>query len=178
MSLLALGVNHQTASLAMREKLSLTPTEVPSAIDGIRHEKLADEAVMVSTCNRTELYLAGAKPPSQVYRWLADFRDISVADLKAHSYLYQDTQVSRHLFRVATGLDSLALGEPQILGQIKAAYQTSIERNSVKQTLNRLFQEAFYVAKNIRSDTKLGENTISIAYAAVKLSEQFFDDVH
>lgn len=176
MSILTLGVNHQTASLAMREQLSFSPADVPSAIDAIRREKLAEEVVMVSTCNRTELYLADFERPQTIYEWMADYRHVALADLKTHSYLYQDEQASRHLFRVATGLDSIALGEPQILGQIKAAYQTSIEHNSVKQTLNRLFQEAFYVAKNIRSNTKLGENSISIAYAAVKLSEQFFDD--
>lgn len=176
MSILALGVNHQTASLAMREQLSFSPADVPTAIDAIRREKLAEEVVMVSTCNRTELYLADFQQPKNIYEWIADYRRVSLPELKSHSYLYENEQASRHLFRVATGLDSLALGEPQILGQIKAAYQTSLEHNSVKKTLNRLFQEAFYVAKNIRSDTKLGENSISIAYAAVKLSEQFFDD--
>ncbi|PID65945.1 MAG: glutamyl-tRNA reductase [Gammaproteobacteria bacterium] len=178
MSILALGVNHRTASLAMRERLSFSPQDVPMAIGTIRREQLAEEVVMVSTCNRTELYLADVERPQPVYEWMADYRQVALPELKAHSYLYQNEQASRHLFRVATGLDSIALGEPQILGQIKAAYQTSLEHNSVKQTLNRLFQEAFYVAKSIRSDTKLGENSISIAYAASKLSEQFFDDYH
>lgn len=176
MSLLALGVNHRTASLQMREQLSLAPDEVVRAIDTIRREKLAEEAVLVSTCNRTELYLADAQPSTQVRQWLSDFRRVPLAELQSHSYTHYDERVSHHLFRVATGLDSLAVGEPQILGQIKSAYQTAIAGNGVKQTLNRLFQEAFHVAKNIRSDTKLGENTISIAYAAVKLSEQFFDN--
>lgn len=176
MSLLALGVNHQTASVDMRERISFTPCDVSGAITGIRKEKLANEVVMLSTCNRTELYLAEASRPQRVLEWLADNRQVSLPQLQNHSYLYENQAVSKHLFRVATGLDSLALGEPQILGQIKAAYQTALDNNSVKQTLNRLFQEAFYVAKNIRSDTKLGENSISIAYAAVKLSEQFFGD--
>ncbi|MGY0399620.1 MAG: glutamyl-tRNA reductase [Ostreibacterium sp.] len=176
MSILALGVNYQTASLSMREQLSFAPEDVLTAITDIRQEKLADEVVMLSTCNRTELYLTPTSKPADIYKWLSDYRQVSLPELKSHSYLYQDDQASHHLFRVATGLDSLALGEPQILGQIKAAYQTSVAQNSVRKTLNRLFQEAFYVAKNIRSDTKLGENSISIAYAAVKLSEQFFDD--
>lgn len=176
MSILTLGVNHQTASLNIRERLSFAPVDIPDAIADIRREKLADEVVMVSTCNRTELYLADVEQPHSLYEWLSDYRRVALPDLQNHAYHFTDEQASRHLFRVATGLDSIALGEPQILGQIKAAYQTSIEQNSVKQTLNRLFQEAFYVAKNIRSDTKLGENSISIAYAAVKLSEQFFDD--
>ncbi len=176
MSILTLGVNHQTASLAVRERVSFSPEDVPAAIENIRREKLAEEVVMLSTCNRTELYLADVERPQHLYEWVADNRKVALPDLKAHSYLYRNEQASRHLFRVATGLDSIALGEPQILGQIKAAYQTSLEHNSVKQTLNRLFQEAFYVAKNVRSNTKLGENSISIAYTAIKLSEQFFDD--
>lgn len=176
MSLLALGINHQTASVAMRERVSFSPSDVPDAIVNIRHEKLADEVVMLSTCNRTELYLAEVEKPARVIEWLADDRQVPLPKLKDHAYLYEDQAASKHLFRVATGLDSLALGEPQILGQIKAAYQTAIDNHGVKKTLNRLFQEAFYVAKNVRSDTKLGENSISIAYAAIKLSEQFFSD--
>lgn len=176
MSILAFGVNHQTASLDIRERVSFSDADVPSAIKSIREEKLAEEVVMVSTCNRTELYLAEVGQAGTIYEWMSDNRHIALDDLKKHAYLHQDEQASRHLFRVATGLDSLALGEPQILGQIKAAYQTSLENNSIKQTLNRLFQEAFYVAKNIRNDTKLGENSISIAYAAVKTSEQFFEN--
>lgn len=176
MSLLALGVNHHTAAVDMRERLSFSPLDVPAAIAGIRNEKLADEVVMLSTCNRTELYLAEAHHPKTVMEWLADSRQVSITQLQNHSYLYEDKAASKHLFRVASGLDSIALGEPQILGQIKAAYQTAIDNNGVKQTLNRLFQEAFHVAKNVRSDTKLGENSISIAYAAIKLSEQFFGD--
>ncbi len=176
MSILAFGVNHQTASIDMRERVSFAASDVPSAIQQIHQEKLASEVVMVSTCNRTELYLAEVNKPESIYEWISDNRHIALPDLKKHAYLYEDEQASRHLFRVATGLDSLALGEPQILGQIKAAYQTSLEQHTIKQTLNRLFQEAFYVAKNVRSDTKLGENSISIAYAAVKVSEQFFDD--
>lgn len=176
MSLLTLGVNHQTADVDMRERVSFAADDVSNAITAIRGERLADEVVMLSTCNRTELYLADVPKPQSVVEWLADNRKVSLPQLQHHAYLYEDQAASKHLFRVATGLDSIALGEPQILGQIKAAYQTAIDNNGVKQTLNRLFQEAFYVAKNIRSDTKLGENSISIAYAAVKLSEQFFGD--
>lgn len=174
MSIITLGVNHQTASLSLREQLSFLPEDVPAAIASIRNEQLADEVVMLSTCNRTELYLAADNRPQHIHEWLADYRQISLNDLKQHAYCYENELASKHLFRVATGLDSLSLGEPQILGQIKAAYQTSLKHDSVKQTLNRLFQEAFYVAKNIRNHTKLGENSISIAYAAIKLSEQFF----
>lgn len=174
MTLLALGINHQTASTALREQFSFAPNDVPSAMHSIRQERLADEVVMLSTCNRTELYLADVERPTQLYEWLADSRGIAVKTVKQHVYLHHDQAASKHLFRVATGLDSLALGEPQILGQIKAAYQTALHHNGVKKTLSRLFQEAFYVAKNVRSDTKLGENAISIAYAAIQITQQFF----
>ncbi len=176
MSILSFGVNHRTAPLDMRERISFSPIDVPRFFEDIHREQLAEEVVMVSTCNRMELYLAQAKGSAEIYRWMSDYKGVSLSELQTHSYLYRDEQASRHLFRVATGLDSVALGEPQILGQIKAAYKTALEQNSVKQTLNRLFQEAFYIAKNIRSNTKLGENSISIAYAAIKLSEQFFDN--
>ncbi len=176
MSLLAFGVNHQTASFTVREKVSFSAAEVPSAMADLKGANIADEVVVLSTCNRTELYLGDVSHPKRMYEWLSDYRQIPLQLLKNHAYLYKDALASRHLFRVATGLDSVALGEPQILGQIKAAYQTSLEHKAVKQTLNRLFQEAFYVAKNVRSNTKLGENSISIAYAAIKLSEQFFYD--
>ncbi|MBS9778425.1 MAG: glutamyl-tRNA reductase [Gammaproteobacteria bacterium] len=176
MSILSLGVNHRTASLDLRERLSFSPADLSTVIKDIRKENLAEEAVIVSTCNRTELYLAQPQNPSEIYQWISDYRKVSLNELQNHSYLYRNEHASRHLFRVATGLDSLALGEPQILGQIKSAYKVASEQNGVKQTLNKLFQEAFYVAKNIRNNTKLGENSISIAYAAVKVSEQFFDD--
>ncbi len=176
MSLLAFGVNHQSASVDLREQLSFSPSDIPSAIQTICKEKLANEVVMLSTCNRTEMYLAEAQPTQRLYEWLSDTRKVSVDKIQQHAYLYKDKWASRHLFRVATGLDSLALGEPQILGQIKEAYQVAIANNGVKNTLNRLFQEAFYIAKNVRSDTKLGENSISVVYAGVKLSEQFYSD--
>lgn len=174
MSLLALGVNHHGTSVGLREQLSFSPSDIPMAIASIRREKLADEVVMLSTCNRTELYLAEAKRPARLYEWLADSRRVPASTLKKHLYLHENKDASRHLFRVATGLDSLAVGEPQIFGQIKQAYQTAMVNHGVKKTLNRLFQEAFYVAKNVRSDTRLGENSISIVYAATKLTEQFF----
>ncbi len=175
-SLMAFGVNHRSAPVDLRGRFSFAPADIPAAITSIQREQLAHEVVMLSTCNRTELYLADVERPARVYQWLADSRRIAEPTLRQHLYLHRDEAASHHLFRVATGLDSLALGEPQILGQIKQAYQTAVDNNSVKKTLNRLFQEAFYVAKNVRSHTKLGENAVSIVYAGVKLSEQFFSN--
>ncbi|PID58483.1 MAG: glutamyl-tRNA reductase [Gammaproteobacteria bacterium] len=176
MSLSALGVNHHSASVDLRERLSFSSGDIAGAIGHIRRERLAEEVVVLSTCNRTELYLAEVERPERLYEWLADSRHVAIPTLRDHTYLHHDEAASRHLFRVATGLDSLALGEPQILGQIKDAYQTAVHNNGVKKTLNRLFQEAFYVAKNVRSDTRLGENAISIVYAGIKLSEQFYSN--
>lgn len=176
MSLLAFGVSHHSASVDLRERLAFSSNDIPTAIDSIRREQLASEVVMLSTCNRTELYLADVERHKRLIEWLADTRHIAMPTLQAHAYTHHDEHASRHLFRVASGLDSLALGEPQILGQIKDAYQTAINHNSVKKTLNRLFQEAFHIAKNIRTTTKLGENSISVVYAATQLSEQFFSN--
>ncbi|PIE45920.1 MAG: glutamyl-tRNA reductase [Gammaproteobacteria bacterium] len=174
MTLLALGVNHHNTPSSLREKFSFAPVDVPPAMRSIRRQRLAEEVVMLSTCNRTELYLSAAEHPARLLEWLADWRGIATKTVQQHTYLHRNEAASKHLFRVATGLDSQALGEPQILGQIKAAYHTALANQGVKKTLNRLFQEAFYVAKNVRTDTKLGENAISIAYAATQLTEQFF----
>lgn len=174
MSLIAFGINHNSASIDIRERLSFMPEALPEAMTQIRQEKIAKEVVIFSTCNRTELYLADANDAHSVYEWMSDYHKVDLPLIREHSYLYHNNLASKHLFRVATGLDSLALGEPQILGQIKAAYQTSLKTKNLDKTLNRLFQEAFYVAKNVRKNTKLGENPISIAYAAVKLSSHFY----
>ncbi len=139
-------------------------------------ENIADEVVIFSTCNRTEIYLANLKSEDNLYKWLSNFKEVEIAMIKEHSYIYYEEKASKHLFRVTTGLDSIALGEPQILGQVKQAYQTSLDLNSVKQSLNKLFQESFHVAKNIRSETELGKNSISIVYAALKLADNFFSN--
>lgn len=150
------------------------PEALPSAMQQIRQEKIAKEVVIFSTCNRTELYLADAEQDDLVYEWMSDYHKVELPVVREHSYLYHNNLASKHLFRVATGLDSLALGEPQILGQIKDAYHTALKTKTLDKTLNRLFQEAFYVAKNVRKTTRLGDNPISIAYAAVKLSTHFY----
>lgn len=174
MSLLTVGVNHKTASIDLREQLNVPESQLPMAMQSICQAQLADEAVVFSTCNRTELYVANAKSEQALYEWMSDFHQVSYDALKSHTYTYHNAAASKHLFRVATGLDSMVIGEPQVLGQIKSAFQLSVTHNTARKLLTRLFQEAFYVAKNVRNNTKLGENSVSMVYVAAKLTEEFF----
>lgn len=176
MHLLTLGANHHSAPIDFREQLSFAPDALAPSVRALRESGMAEGAVLVSTCNRTELYLTSENPISshRVKEWLSDTRRVSLEQLKQNTYQHNDTSVSRHLFRVASGLDSMALGEPQILGQLKASYQRAVNAKSVDSTLNQLFQHAFYVAKDVRTQTRLGENPISMVYAATKLPNHFF----
>lgn len=176
MHLLTLGANHHSAPIDFRERLSFSPDMLTPSVRTLRESGIAEGVVLVSTCNRTELYLTSENAISsqRVTEWLSDTRRVSLEKLKQNTYQHNDTNVPRHLFRVASGLDSMALGEPQILGQLKDAYQRAVQANSVNSTLNQLFQHAFYVAKDVRTQTRLGENPISMVYAATKLPNHFF----
>jgi glutamyl-tRNA reductase len=137
-----------------------------------------NEAVIVSTCNRTELYCEVDESYNGVVSdWLSEFHNLQNGELKPYLYEYLDQDATRHLFRVACGLDSLVLGEPQILGQLKTAYDQACESHSVKTVLGRLFQHGFTVAKKVRTDTEIGSNPVSVAFAAVSLSKQIFGDL-
>jgi glutamyl-tRNA reductase len=175
MSLLALGLNHQTAPIALREKVAFAPETLPDALASLRAVKGVHEAALLSTCNRTELY-ARIEPQSEaaVVRWLAEHHELGLADLDAYLYQHADADAARHLFRVATGLDSLVLGEPQILGQVKQAWQVARSAHALKTPLDRLFQHCFAVAKRVRTDTRIGAHPVSVAYAAVRLAQQVF----
>ncbi len=175
MSLLAIGLNHQTAPIALREKVAFAPEALPNALASLRAIEGVHEAALLSTCNRTELY-ARIEPQSEgaVVRWLAEHHELGLADLDAYLYQHTDADAVRHLFRVATGLDSLVLGEPQILGQVKQAWQTARSAHALKTPLDRLFQHCFAVAKRVRTDTRIGAHPVSVAYAAVRLAQQVF----
>jgi glutamyl-tRNA reductase len=182
MALLLLGINHTTASIALREKVAFPPERVEQALAQLRELPVVNEAVIVSTCNRTELYLdcetADADSSKQaVLTWLADFHALAVDEVQASSYAFFDDQVVRHLMRVSSGLDSMVLGEPQILGQIKSAFAVSREFKAVGPALSRTFQDGFSVAKQVRTDTAIGQNPVSVAFAAVTLSERIFSDL-
>jgi glutamyl-tRNA reductase len=137
----------------------------------------ADEVALLSTCNRTEIYLSGDISDEQLLDWLAASKRLERADLEVCYYCYRDHQAIRHMISVASGLDSLVLGEPQIFGQIKSAYSVGREAGTVAADLNNAFQQAFAAAKRVRSETAIGQNPVSVAYASVSLAEQIFADL-
>jgi glutamyl-tRNA reductase len=186
MSLIAIGLNHTTAPLALRERVSFAPEALADAVKRLRSDFGANvsEAAIVSTCNRTELYCAvesrpGAHEghPAQLANWLADFHQLQHSDISPHLYLRPEREAVRHAFRVASGLDSMVLGEPQILGQMKQAVRTATEAGAVGTLLNQLFQRTFAVAKEVRTQTEIGARSVSMAAAAVRLAERIYGDI-
>lgn len=175
MQLTAVGLNHQTAPLSIREKLAFAAACLPEAVRNLARSKAATEAVILSTCNRTELYCVGDS--EEIIRWLADYHSFPIEEISPYLYTLGMQETVRHAFRVACGLDSMVLGEPQILGQIKDAVRVAQEQESMGKKLNALFQKTFSVAKEVRTDTAVGENSVSMASASVKLAEQIFPDI-
>ncbi|HZJ93074.1 MAG TPA: glutamyl-tRNA reductase [Thiopseudomonas sp.] len=178
MAFIALGINHKTASVAVRERVAFSPEQLVEALRQLCRIVGSREAAILSTCNRSELYLEMENVrPQAVLEWLAQFHDVPVEDLQACAYVHQDDSAIQHMMRVACGLDSLVLGEPQILGQIKTAYAVAREAGTLGPLLGRLFQATFSTAKTVRTDTAIGENPVSVAFAAVSLAKQIFTDL-
>ncbi len=178
MAFIALGINHKTASVAVRERVAFSPEQLVDALRQLCRVVGSREAAILSTCNRSELYLEMENvQPRAVLEWLAQFHEVPVEDLHACAYVHEDDQAIRHMMRVACGLDSLVLGEPQILGQIKTAYAVAREAGTLGPLLGRLFQATFSTAKTVRTDTAIGENPVSVAFAAVSLAKQIFTDL-
>ena len=179
-NVLALGLNHVSAPVAVRERVSMPEDLVLPALTALRSAfgGAVKEAAILSTCNRTELYCA-AEPQvaDQLPAWLAEFNQIEAGILKPHVYLYGRDEAVRHAFRVASGLDSMVLGEPQILGQMKEAVRTADEAGSLGTLLHQMFQRTFSVAKEVRSTTAIGSQSVSLAAAAVRLAERVFGDL-
>ncbi|MBX3634553.1 MAG: glutamyl-tRNA reductase [Rubrivivax sp.] len=182
MSVFALGLNHTTAPLDLRGRLAFAPEQLAPALRGLRErlQRAVPEAAIVSTCNRTELYVAAGQAPAQelvrpALDWLAEQGGIPGGQLQSHSYLMEDRAAARHAFRVAAGLDSMVLGEPQILGQMKQAVRLADEAGTLGTTLHQLFQRSFAVAKEVRTSTEIGAHSISMAAAAVRLAAQIFE---
>lgn len=175
MQLTAVGLNHQTAPLSIREKLAFSAAVLPEAVRNLARSNAATEAVILSTCNRTELYCVGDS--EEIIRWLADYHSLPIEEIRPYLYTLDMQETVRHAFRVACGLDSMVLGEPQILGQIKDVVRVAQEQESMGKKLNALFQKTFSVAKEVRTDTAVGENSVSMASASVKLAEQIFPDI-
>jgi glutamyl-tRNA reductase len=176
--LLALGLSHQTAPVALREKVAFGPERLPTALAELLARPGVEEAAVVSTCNRTEIYCSvGDGFEGEPARWLAESHGLQLDALRGCLYQHQDGEAVRHLFRVATGLDSLVLGEPQILGQVKDAWQLAREAGGLRSGLDRLFQHGFAVAKRVRTDTDIGAHPVSVAFAGVRLAQQVFSDL-
>ncbi len=178
MPLLAIGLNHTTAPVSIRERLTFGPDIVVAALRSLTELDGVHEAVILSTCNRTELYCHADDDSYELTRdWLAGFHGLAIEDIAPYLYLHQGRQVINHLLSVSSGLDSLVLGEPQILGQVKIAYQTACDSGRTGKLLTRLFQHAFATAKQVRTDTAIGDSPVSVAFAAVSLARQIFADL-
>lgn len=179
MALLTIGINHKTAPVDLREKVSFSTESLSLALRLALEQTNLTELVILSTCNRTELYCAhdSSVMDDDVLNWLAHYHHLSVADLSRCTYFLREKQAVRHALRVASGLDSMVIGEPQILGQMKTAFNQARQQGAVGAQLNRLFQQAFSVAKQVRSETDIGHNPVSVAYAATTLAKHIFSDL-
>lgn len=177
MALLAFGINHTTAPLALRERVAFAPESLEQALrEACIHANLAEVAIL-STCNRTEIYAASDADAEALQAWLVAHTAISAEDLSKSYYCYTDQHAVRHMMKVAGGLDSLVLGEPQILGQMKSAFAVAREAGTLGGELHATFQQVFSIAKRVRTETAIGENPVSVAYAAVSLAQQIFSNL-
>jgi glutamyl-tRNA reductase len=175
MTVLALGLNHKSASVELRERLAFTPDNLPDALKTVQNDAGCEEAVILSTCNRTEIYCFGElTDPVKITAWLAKFHQVDAQELAEHLYIHQDVDATKHLMRVASGLDSMVIGEPQILGQVKQAYQQAKSVGTINTYFERMFQQSFSVAKKVRTETDISVNAVSVAFAAVTLAKQVF----
>jgi glutamyl-tRNA reductase len=179
MAVWALGINHTTAPLDLRGRFAFAAEQIQPTLQGLRQAlPRQPEAAILSTCNRTEVYCAGEHPELETtLDWLAHSGGVSPALLRSHTYTLENGMAARHAFRVASGLDSMVLGEPQILGQLKDAVRAAEEAGALGTTLSQLFQRSFAVAKQVRSSTEIGAHSISMAAAAVRLAGQLFEDL-
>ncbi|MCO5102725.1 MAG: glutamyl-tRNA reductase [Burkholderiaceae bacterium] len=184
MSVWALGINHHTAPVDLRGRFAFALDQIAPTLHGLRtalgaaHPHRGIESAIISTCNRTEVYCAGEQVAlDHTLGWLAQSGGVSAELLRSHAYVLEDGPAARHAFRVASGLDSMVLGEPQILGQMKDAVRAAESAGALGSTLNQLFQRSFAVAKEVRTSTEIGAHSISMAAAAVRLASQIFEDL-
>lgn len=178
MSLITLGINHKTAPLDLRERLAFTPQSLPEALLSLNNLEHVEEAAILSTCNRTEIYcVTTANNDQAIIQWFTQFHGLDEKQIKEHLYLYAHEETIRHAMEVACGLDSMVLGEPQIAGQMKEAYARANESGTIGQLLGKLYQRVFAVSKQVRTDTDIGSSPVSVAFAAVSLAKQIFGDL-
>ncbi len=176
MQLFTFGINHQTAPLSMRERFAFSVDAMEPALHNLVENGAVKEATILSTCNRTEVY-CNTHEPAQAVNWLACYRQMEASEIAPYLYTLQHDQAVKHAFRVASGLDSMVLGEPQILGQMKQAVRYAEQAGTLGFLLHKLFQRTFSVAKDVRTQTEIGANLISMAAAAVKLAERIFPSI-
>ncbi len=198
MALHLVGINHNTAGIELREKVAFPPEIVADALQQLYGLEIVSEAVILSTCNRTEIYTSLTEAKAEegagdsveksatesvddkqrmLLQWLSEYHDLDSSDVSRCLYSFAGDDVIRHLMKVSCGLDSMILGEPQILGQIKSAYAVSRDLRVVSSELGNAFEESFSIAKEVRTDTAIGENPVSVAYAAVSLAERIFNNL-
>ena len=178
MKLLVIGLNHKTAPIEVRERLTFGPDIIAGALRDLRGHDGVHEAVILSTCNRTEIYCAAEDGGEETVRhWLGGFHGVEHERVNPFIYAHAGRDAVTHLLRVGCGLDSMVLGEPQILGQVKSAFQTATDCGSTGKLITRLFQHAFSVSKTVRTDTAIGSSPVSVAFAAVSLARQIFSDL-
>ncbi|MEH6504614.1 MAG: glutamyl-tRNA reductase [Cycloclasticus sp.] len=176
--LLTLGLNHNTAPIEIREKLVFSAERLSYSLQSLSDLSSVEEAAILSTCNRTEIYCdMSLQQTDELIFWLANQHQLSEAEIRSYLYSHTGHQSIKHMSRVACGLDSMVLGEPQILGQMKSAYQQAYEAGTLGKYLGRLFQHTFQVAKKVRTDTAIGSSPVSVAFAGVKLAKQIFGDL-
>ena len=176
MQLFTFGINHQTAPLAVREQMAFNAESMEPALHDLIEQGAAKEATILSTCNRTEVYCS-TQAPERIVNWLANYHQMEARDIEPYLYTLPREQAVKHAFRVASGLDSMVLGEPQILGQMKQAVRCAEQAGTLGFLLHKLFQRTFSVAKDVRTQTEIGANLISMAAAAVKLAERIFPSI-
>lgn len=183
MTLIAFGINHKTAPVNIREKVTFAPEKMEQALHECINKGEVSEAAIISTCNRTELYFSLPENEENenditiLLEWFCQYHQLKKEDIEPYLYLHSNNDAVQHILRVASGLDSLILGEPQILGQIKDAYSTANHAGTIGRQLNRLFQHTFSVAKQVRTDTAIGASPVSVAFAAVSLAKRIFADL-
>ncbi|MBI3899698.1 MAG: glutamyl-tRNA reductase [Gammaproteobacteria bacterium] len=178
MHLFTLGINHNTAPIAIRERAAFTPEQLAEALHDVMDRGIVGEATILSTCNRTEVYCgADSTNDDPIIEWLCRYHQLPHTDLRPYLYTYPDQAAVKHAFRVAAGLDSMVLGEPQILGQMKDAFAAAHKAGATGKILNRLFQQTFAVAKQVRTDTAIGASPVSVASATVQLAKRIFKNL-
>lgn len=180
MHLLLVGASHRTAPVELRERLDFCSGGLEAAVRALAERRSSAEAVVVSTCNRAELYVACDEPATataDLLGFFSEFHSLPAEQIRAHLYSHVDHEAARHLFRVSSGLDSLVVGEPQILGQIKEAFGVAAQVHSTGPLLNKLFHHAFATGKRVRSETSIAEGAVSVSFAAVRLAKKIFGDL-